>query len=140
MPTKGIMISIKAIYKLPAIKYVFFIASSESGLSKESKESPENRKRMEHFEHILQSKENIDPKECPRWKTKLICEKDFLLALKHKMPIEKVSPSQSFDNPESLELLAINPVKTPRNALVWPFNTPKVLSVVPDEDIIEVFI
>lgn len=90
---------------------------------------------MEYFGHILQSINHIFPKEIPQWTLELISENDFQKVLEQCKPTEKVSSNQS-SNPEFLDLLAINAVKTNDPSL----DTLTYLSTVPDEDIIEVFI
>jgi hypothetical protein len=67
-------------------------------------------------------------------------EDDFLSAIERNTPRELVSSNQSSQNPEKLELLAINLTKTLPNSSDWTFKTPKALCAIPDEDIIEVFI
>ncbi len=134
------MIKIKGIYKLPAVKHIFFIVSSLQEFSDGARSSKESKRRMEYFERILQSKDHTPPKVTPLWKLKVMCETDFLSALKQYNPTGRVSSNRSCHNPEDLELLAINLCKTPLSSPEKTFHTPKVLSVVPDEDIIEVFI
>lgn len=131
---------IDAIYKIPATKHIFFIMSSLQEFSTSQKLSLENKRRTECFEHILQSIDRMPPKAIPQWTLKIVCRNDFLSVLQHNMPKELVSSNQSFHNPEYLELLAINLLKTPENSCDFAFNTPKVLSAIPEEDIIEVYI
>jgi hypothetical protein len=69
-----------------------------------------------------------------------VCENDFLEAIKQWQPRRKESSSQSFDNPLALELLTMNLLKTPGDPVDCTFNTPKALSVIPRDDVIEVFI
>lgn len=126
------MISIIGIYKIPAIKHAFFIVSSLKEFSGNSRRLPENKRRMEYFEHILRCKH--------QWTLKLMSESDFLTVLKQHKPKGIVSPNQSSCSPASLELLTINLAKTPENCLDWAYTSKKILSVIPDEDIIEVFI
>lgn len=94
---------------------------------------------MEYFEHILRSKDHTPPTVTRQWTLKVVSERDFLRVLEQRMPTAKESPSQSSYNPECLELIAINLLKTPENPS-RSLNTPTVLSKIPDEDIIEVFI
>jgi hypothetical protein len=56
------------------------------------------------------------------------------------MPRGKELPNQSFHNPVELELLSINLEKIPQSDLSRTLYTPKLLSDIPDDDIIEVFI
>lgn len=100
----------------------------------------ENRKKREYFEHILQLKDRMNPKEAPLWRLKLVLEDDFLLAIERYRPTEKVSSSQSLGNPEKLELLSVNLLKTLVDPLYETYETPKFLGSVREEDIIQVFI
>lgn len=131
---------IKGIYKLPAIKHAFFIVSSLEEFEVSLIESLDNKKRMEYFEHILRSKDHICPKEIPLWTLKVVSESEFLKVLEQHMPKGKVSSNLSSHNPECLELLAINLIKTPEKSSDLPPSTSKVLSVMAEDDIIEVFI
>lgn len=130
---------IKGIYKLPKIKHVFFIVPSLDEFSDSPKPCRESKRRMEYFGRILRSKDHKTPKATPHWTLKLVTVSDLETILKQHNPIGQVSSSQTCDNPEYLELLAINLVKTP-NSLDCSQDSQKVLSCVSDEDIIEVFI
>lgn len=131
---------IRGIYKLPAIKHTFLIVSSPADDQTNEETWQENKRRMEYFEHILESKDHMLPKEVQLWRLKVVCECDFLSVIEQKRPTEKVSSSQSSKNPEMLELLAINLLKTPSRLPSATQQTTKFLCNVPDEDIIEVFI
>ena len=132
--------TIKGIYKLPAIKHTFLVMSSgEEGCDNETMWI-ENRKKMEYFEHILELKDHMHPKETPLWRLKLVHEDDFLLAIKRYRPKEIVSSSQSLGNPEELELLSVNLLKNLVNPLYETYETPKFLGSIREEDIIQVFI
>jgi len=128
------------IYKLPTVRHVFFIVSSLHDFLDSLSLSEENRIRREYFERILRSKDRIRPKVSLQWTIKVVCVHDFLKAIKRRIPKGKVLPSQSSHNPEELELLTINLAKTHQSDLARTFDTPKVLSAIPDDDIIEVFI
>lgn len=129
---------ITGIYKLPEIKHAFLIVASLDEFSDNSKLSQESKRRMEYFEHILRSKENKKTKDIPQWTLKVVSEKDFLTVLKQQHPKGLISSNQSSPNPEYLELLAINLLKTSKNES--ELKQRKTLSLIPDEDIIEVFI
>lgn len=134
------MISIKATYQIPGVKHLFFIAEVLSSPFGYSKESPKHKKRKGYFEHILRSKDHNTPKESQQWILKIVPVNDFLSDIERNTPKELISSNQSLQNPEKLELLAINLIKTPPSSSDCTFKTPKALCVVPDEDIIEVFI
>src|SRR5580692_9116243 len=106
------MISIKGIYKIPSIKHVFFIVSSLRDFLDNSLTSQGNKTRMEYFGRILRSKDRMLPKANLQWTVKVVSEHDFLKAIKQHIPKGKVSPNRSSNNPEELELLAINLLKT----------------------------
>lgn len=133
------MTTIRGIYKIPAIRHTFFIVNSFEEPSDSIQPYRESKRRMAHFEHILRSKDRRTPKVAQQWKWTVVEEQDFLRVLERSMPTKEVSSNQSCYSPDHLELLAINLLKTP-DSLVFPHDTPKVLSCVPDEDIIEVFI
>ena len=134
------MIGIKGIYTIPNARHVFFIVSSLSKFSNNAKLLEKSKKRTEYFEHILHSKDHIVPRGHVLWTLKLVPENGFLQALTQQHTIRQVSTNPSFHNPEDMELLAINLLKSPLSYLDSAFNTPKILSNIADEDIIEVFI
>lgn len=134
------MISIRAVYKIPELKHMFFIVEPLGSSYDCLKESLGSKKRREYIEQILRSKDRSIPKETQQWTLKIVPADDFLSAIEQNKPRELVSSNQSSQNPEKLELLAINLTKTPPNSSDWTLKTPKALSVIPDEDIIEVFI
>lgn len=134
------MISIRAIYKIPEAKHVFFIVESPEKPCDCLEASQARKRRTEYFEHILQSKGRNNPKVPQRWTLKIVPADDFLSAIERNTPRELISSNQSSQNPEKLELLAINLTKTLPNSSDWTFKTPKALCAIPDEDIIEVFI
>lgn len=103
-------------------------------------ESRESKKRKQYLEHILQSKDRMLPTSTLLWIEETISANDFLSVLRKRCPKTQAEPNQSSHNQEDLELLAINLSKTLPNSLDWSFNTPKALSAIPEEDIIEVFI
>lgn len=134
------MIDIKAIYTVPSLKHAFFIMSSFEGSYNKYELLKESKKRMEYFEHILLMKGNIRPKDIPQWTLKVMNEGEFLLALAQQDPTGTISTSLSFENHKTLEQLVINTTKNLPNSSELTLKTPKFLSVIPDEDIIEVFI
>ena len=134
------MLSIMGVYKIPAVRHVFIIVSSLHEFLDSLSLSEENKTRREYFERILRSIDRIRPKVSLQWTIKVVGVHDFLKAIKQRIPKGKVLPSQSSNNPEELELLAINLAKTRQSSPDRTFDTPKVLSAIPDDDIIEVFI
>lgn len=83
----------------------------------------------------------MPPIKSQQWKVKLIHEDDFLMSLESLQSKLLESTNQPFRSPENMELLAINLVQTPRSSPETLSSiTPKVLSRIPDEDIIEVFV
>lgn len=131
---------IRGIYKLPAIKHTFLIFASPDEDEENDSRLLGNRKRREYFEHILECKHRMLPTETLLWRLKIVSEDDFLSVIRQHTPTDLVSSSQSSSNPEMLELLAINLLRTPVCLPSVPCETPKFLCAVPDEDIIEVFI
>jgi hypothetical protein len=126
---------IKGIYKIPEIKHAFFIVSSQNESGETQSLLPQNKKRKEYFEHILKWKGRIDPKEAQSWKLRIVSETEFLEALEQSMSTNQVLPSQSSEPSESLELVAINLVKTSDDSAER-----KQLGFIENEDVIEVFI
>ena len=134
------MNNLRGIYKIPSQRLAFLIVSAFPDFLDCCIESQASKKRMEYIGRTLRSKDRSNPKAPQHWKLKVVCENDFLTAIKRYKPTRKESSSQSFDNPLALELLTMNLLKTPCDLVDWTFNTPKALSVIPNEDIIEVFI
>lgn len=131
---------IVGIYKIPKIKHALIIVAPSDEFSSNLQQLQKNKKRMECFEQILRSKDHRIPKEAQQWTLEVVSKIDFLKVLKLNKPKGKVSSNLSFHNPECLELLAINLVKTPEKTSDWTLDTPTALSSIPEEDIIEVFI
>jgi hypothetical protein len=134
------MTEVKGIYKIPSHKLAFLIVSVFPDFSDSSRLSQESKKRKEYIGRILRSKDRKPPTETQQWKLKVVSEHDFLQAIALHRPKGRVSSNQSFDSPEALELLTINLLKTPGNPLDWTCKTSKGIGIIPDEDIIEVFI
>ena len=134
------MISIRAVYKIPETRHVFFIVEPLDSTCDYLKESQGRKRRREYFEHILRSKDRSTPKATQPWTLRIVPVDDFLSAIEQNTPRELISSNQSSQNPEKLELLAINLTKTLPNSSDWTLQTPKALCAIPDEDIIEVFI
>lgn len=134
------MLSIIGVYKLPVLRHIFLIVDSLHDFLDNLMQSEANKIRKGYFERILRSKDHRVPKADLQWTIRVVCVHDFLEAIKLSIPIGTVSTNQTCQNPEELELLAINLVKTHPPSRDKPFDTPKVLSRVHDEDIIEVFI
>lgn len=131
---------IRGIYKLPAIRHTFLIWGSPDENQTDETRLKENRRRREYFEHILESKDRMLPKEVLLWRLKVVSVDDFLSVIRKYTPIDSISSSQSSENPEMLELLAINLLKKPVHLPFDTCETTKFLCTVPHEDIIEVFI
>jgi hypothetical protein len=93
--------------------------------------------KTQEIEHILLGKDHMPSKTGLKWTIKIVQEDDFLSSLQAQQSRMKVSTNQSLRNPEDMELLAINLLKTPESL---SSNSPKILSRIPDEDIIEVFV
>ena len=134
------MTKIRGIYKIPAVNHTFFIVNSLEDFSDSTQTYRESKRRMAHFERILRSKDRTNLKEAQQWKLIIVEEQEFLRVIECSMPTKEVSSSQSRYNLKHLELLTINLLKTPVSPGDWTFSTPKKLSVIPEEDIIEVFI
>lgn len=134
------MMWIRALYKIPEMKHIFFIVKPSDSSYDCLKASKRHKKRREYFEHILRSKDHRSPKCTLQWTLKIVPMSDFLSAIEQNNPKELISSNQSLQNPQKLELLAINLTKILHNSSDWTLKTPKALSMVPDEDIIEVFI
>lgn len=128
-------------YSIPARKEILLIASYSPNTALDSPKPSEHRiGQKEEIERIRRDTRRKLPKTDLKWTIRIIPEDDFLKSipsLEYKNP---ATTNQSFDNSESMELLAINLLKTPRPSNDLSCNTPKILSKVPNEDIIEVFI
>jgi hypothetical protein len=131
---------IKAMYKLPHIKTVLFIVNSLEEFSKRVEKSKENKKTLEYSGNILESRYCKVQKSYQQWKVQLVTETDFQNLLNKNMPKDKGSSNQSFDNLQELELMALNLLQIPGCLDQNTLHTPKVLSAVPSDDIIEVII
>lgn len=124
---------IKGIYKIPAIKYAFFITSSFDEI-----ELDQEKKRNKHFENIFLSKDNICSKEKRSWIFELTSENELIQVLSMCMSGINISSNLSCSQPDCLELLAMNLIKN--NNESSNLNNSKFLGLINDEDIIEVFI
>ena len=131
---------IRALYRLPARKEILVIASFPYTDQNSPKLSELRKLRIESLEHTLKNKHCMRNNQDQQWTIRIIPEDDFLLSLSSQENIMQVTTNQPFRNSEDMELLAINLLKTPRSSTDLSYNTPKILSKVLDEDIIEVFI
>lgn len=134
------MMNLRGIYKVPSQRLAFLIVSVFPGFLTRCTESQASKKRTEYIGRTLRSKDRSNPKASQQWKLKVVSENDFLTAITQYKPKNLESSSQSFDNPLALEMLTINLLRTPGDIVDWTFKTSKRLGVIPDEDIIEVFI
>jgi len=134
------MMNLRGIYKIPSQRLAFLIVSVFPDFLDCCIESQEHKKRMGYIGRILRLKDRRRPRVSQQWKLKVVCENDFLTAIKRYKPKGIESSSQSFDSPLALEMLTINLLKTPGDPVDWTFNTPKALSAISNDDIIEVFI
>lgn len=130
---------IRGVYKIPQIRHAFFIVDSLEEYEESPTKSLSIAEGEEYFEHIVRSKDHICTKEAQQWKLRVVSSEQFLRVLEKCTAKEVGFPNQSSCSPESLELLAINLLKTPASN-PDSFHTSKYLGAVPDEDVIEVFI
>ena len=122
---------ITGIYKIPSIKHAFFVVSEFYH---------ECKRRAQYFDKILRVKGRIYLEVNQKWNLKIISQRDFLSVLEKYMPSRQISCSNSFNCPESLELLSINLIKSRELSPVCSHDTLKGLCRVADEDVIEIFI
>ncbi len=112
-------------YWIPKIKHVFLVLYSDpdSGIFSEEQ-------RGGYFESIMLSKDK-DQSFRDIWTFSQISEKDFIAVLdKLKFPSSTSSPTQ-------LDLLSINLKKASPDG---PENETRILSQIPEEDVIEVYL
>jgi hypothetical protein len=131
---------IRAFYRVPSKKEILVVACYPSAVPDNSTPSGGRILGKEELQHIRNNLNNMLTNKNPKWTIKIVLEDDFLksiLGLEYKT---QTKTNQSFDNSEYMELLTINPLKTPRSSIDLSSSTPKALSKVPIEDIIEVFI
>ena len=134
------MIVVKGIYKLPEIKHIFIVVPSPSIANDNPKLLLQSKQRRRYFDNTVLSKDRMTKPTNLKWTIRIIPEDDFLESVRELTQRPEISSNRSFDNPENMELLAINLLKTPLSSPDLSLHTPKVLSKVFDEDIIEVFI
>jgi len=130
---------VRAVYKLPELRQIILI-TSPCKIQDSPKLSRLHKQGKEVLEDIRNCKGRISPKRDQKWSIKVVLEEDFLQAIEGLQEIKLLGPNQSYDNSENMELLAINLLQTPSKSSDLSFNTPKILSKVPNEDIIEVFV
>ena len=135
------MFSIKAIYRFPQQKSVFFVLSTPESSSDNSTLSfPYTERGKKRFDRILREENLEKSKKCLKWTVTILLESDFLTCLRKSERIKEGSTSPSFRNPVCMELLTINLSKNPQHPSEDSFNTPRTLNMLPSEDVIEVFI
>jgi hypothetical protein len=135
------MFSIRAIYRIPSQKSVFFVLSTpENSSDNPTLSSPCTERGKKRFDRILQDKNLEESKKCLKWTATILLESDFLVSLRKPEEIKEELSSPSFHNPVCMELLTINLSKNPQHPSETSFNTPKTLNMLPSEDIIEIFI
>lgn len=132
------MAYIRGIYQIPASRQTFLILSGSKS-NDNPKLSLHCLEGMEMLWATLRYKDRMLPKECLKSSVRIVRENDFLSILKDLRLIPKILPNPSSHNPVDMELLAINLLNSnPRDE--FSHETPKVLSAISSEDIIEVFI
>lgn len=127
---------IRAIYRIHSTKHIFLITTpKQTGTPLESDIAKED------FARILRDKDHMKSKEDQTWKVYTLPESDFLESVDSHLEICLKSSNQTFHNSTSMELLAIN-LCTPQPCLSdsLSLSSPKGISRVSDEDIIEVVI
>lgn len=126
---------IKGVYKIPSSRHVFFIAASPKPLNS-NLSNEQNKERIQWIVDILsKSKDSKTPIRSHKWKVRLIYEDDFFVAMQLLQKDEMSVTKQTY-RPDSLKFLAMNMIESQNS----DGNTLKVLSIIPDEDIIEIFI
>lgn len=131
---------IKATYKIPSCKTVFFVIS-DSLCPVHIQKSPKSSIKTKGIlsDDVLLTIRRHSRKY-PRWTVRVMSESQFLLSIAQPIGIEFASKNPLVQNTENMKLLTINTPKTPQPNLYPSFHTPKILSNAPSEDIIEVFI
>lgn len=134
------MVRIKAMYRIPSKKEFWLISSYQNTVQDSPKLSQDRTQEKERIEHIPRNILNMLPNKNLKWTIRIIPENDFLLSILSLECKTQAITNQSSDNSESMELLAINLLENPLPSNDLSYNTPKILSKVQDEDIIEVFL
>ena len=131
---------IKGIYTLPASKNVFLIMS-DPHVHQRTESLIEGSKRAKRFlEDILVRKNKKLPKRNRQWTTTQVLEQDFLSSIKELTAKEGALSNPSYHDPIDIDLLTINALNCSYGSCEELFETKKVLSRIPEHDIIEVFI
>lgn len=132
------MIWVKAVYRLPAIRHLLFVVPFPDRKESYFPSLKRIQKKAE-LEELLLSKDQALPKKSLKWTIKLVQEDDFLSSLESQRKKLLQETNLSSDIPQDLELLAINLLPTHSSSYESLSSvTPKILSQIPDEDIIEV--
>ena len=95
------MISIRAVYKIPETRHVFFIVEPLDSTCDYLKESQGRKRRREYFEHILRSKDRSTPKATQPWTLRIVPVDDFLSAIEQNTPRELISSNTRHPIPDT---------------------------------------
>lgn len=127
---------IRAIYRIHSTKHIFLITSP-----RQTETRLESDIAKEDFVRILREKDRTESKEDQTWRVHTLPESDFLESVDSHLEICLKSSNQTFHSSTSMELLAIN-LTTSHACLSdsLSLSTPRGISRVSDEDIIEVVI
>jgi hypothetical protein len=136
------MMKIIGTYRAPKIKCIFFILSFDEKICKPRcyPLSQQEIKWIEAFLGIRSSTESTQSRKNLRWRVLTLLEKDFWLIIQYLQ--EKTWPLTALEKfAFNLDLPSINICRPPVSSISnSSFETPRKLGMIPDEDIVEVFI
>ena len=127
-------------YTMPSLKHIFIVVYSLSSSSDNPKLLPRNRTSKEYFDCTVQSKLHEYNNTNIKWTIRTIHVDDFLSSIASLTSMPQSRSNLFFHSPECMELLTINLSKIPPSLLDLSLDTPKVLSKISEEDVIEIFI
>ena len=131
---------IKGIYTLPKSMNVFLIMSDPHVHQRPESLIEESKQAKKLLEHIVRGKNKKLPKGYRQWITTQVLEQDFLSSIKELTAKEGAISNPSYHDPIDIDLLTINVLKSSDDSCEELLESKKVLSRIPEHDIIEVFI
>lgn len=130
---------IKGVYEIPSLNHVFLVVADDQNRLSLANTSQIRQKKISYFDKMLQQKDNnIFSQDAP-WKVRVLREIEFLAVLNIQKNRRCESLTQSFSISDYMDMLAMNLVKT-SFASSQSLVSPKMLDIISDDDVIEVFI
>lgn len=132
---------VRAVHKNPKEMQIVLIVTHVSKSDSSPKPLSKSKSETINIEQVCLHKACKLPKKDLKWTLKIIQEADFLMSLGFPCMKSQKLTNQPYENSSDMELLTINCIKPPLSSLENLSSiSAKRLGMIPEEDVIEVFI